>query len=94
MPKCGKQAIFVQTTTTTTTDIQTDYFTPCACARGNKQSSFDLPKQNTIKNTLLLHHGIDVIVNNYMFPSLDYGTCDHRPALNIVSVPKPSAAEI
>ena len=32
MPRSPKVAIFVPTTT----DVQTDYFTPCACARGNE----------------------------------------------------------
>ena len=37
MPTSRDQAIFVWTTTTMTTI--TDYFTPCACARGNKDDS-------------------------------------------------------
>ena len=35
-PRWPKLAIFVWTTTTTMTDIQTDCFTPCACARGKQ----------------------------------------------------------
>ena len=39
-PRSPKLAIFVRTTTTTimttTTDIQTDCFTPCACVQGKK----------------------------------------------------------
>ena len=31
MPRSRDLAIFMPTT-----DVQTDYFTPCACARGNK----------------------------------------------------------
>ena len=36
MPRSRDLVIFILTTTMmTTTDIQTDYFTPCACAQGN-----------------------------------------------------------
>ena len=35
MPESADQAVFVLTTTTTTSDGQSDYFTPCACAQGN-----------------------------------------------------------
>ena len=48
MPRSQDLVIFMPTTTTTTTDIQTDYFTPCTCARGKiKRGGRDRPTAYT-----------------------------------------------
>ena len=51
-PRSRDLAIFVLTTITTmtmtTTDIQTDYFTPCACTWGNQGSREHIPHMHSM----------------------------------------------
>ena len=80
MPRTRDLAIFVPTTTPTTTDGQTDCFTPFACARGNElQASVqayiwmicDRPRENRAGYQSEIQAKIVAYDDNYRFSLFD-----------------------